>query len=67
MGQAIISKYLDTAVRAVTEPQHGDNLVAVWEHGQEWVTCNQCGRQWSVDGSCVEIVSEGDGFCDEQG
>jgi hypothetical protein len=55
----------DTAVRAVDEPQHGSNLEAVWEHGQEWVNCRQCGRQWSIHGSDAEVVSEGDGYCDE--
>jgi hypothetical protein len=31
---------LETAVNAVTEPQHGGNLYAHREHGQEWVVCN---------------------------
>lgn len=35
---------------AIDEPQHGDNLRAVEEHGGEWVTCLTCGRQWAVYG-----------------
>lgn len=58
---------LDSAILAITEPQHGEHLSAVWEHGEEWVTCNRCGRQWSVHGSDAEVISEGDGYCDEQG
>lgn len=57
---------IDTAPLAVTEAQHGaENLHAVREHGQEWVTCNRCGRQWAIHGSNAEIVTDGDGFCDE--
>jgi hypothetical protein len=58
---------LATAVNAVTEPQHGGNLHAHFEHGREWVVCNQCGRQWAIHGSDAEIVTIGDDFCDEQG
>jgi hypothetical protein len=54
-----------SAVNAVTEPQHGSHLEAVEEHGQEWVTCRRCGRQWSVQGSHAEVVTDGDGYCDE--
>jgi hypothetical protein len=53
------------ATFAVAETQHGEHLRAVIEHGQEWVTCNRCGRQWSIHGSVAEIVTEGDGYCDE--
>lgn len=55
------------ATLAVTEPQHGDNLRAREEHGGEWVTCNRCGRQWAIHGSTAEVVTDGDGFCDENG
>lgn len=53
------------ATHAVPEPQHGGHLRAHREHGQEWVTCNRCGKQWAVHGSHAEVVSEGDGYCDE--
>lgn len=51
---------------AVTEPQHGNNLQALIEQGREWVTCNACGRQWAIHGSTAEVVTEGDGWCDER-
>lgn len=45
------------------EPQHGaENLVSDIEHGRRWVTCHRCGRQWDSEG---EVVSDGDGFCDD--
>ncbi len=53
------------ATLAVTEPQHGDNLCAVVEHGREWVTCNRCGRQWAIYGSVAELITNGDDYCDE--
>lgn len=56
---------LVTAIDAVAEPQHGSNLEAVEEHGEQWVTCRRCGRQWAVQGSHAEIVTEGDSYCDE--
>jgi hypothetical protein len=43
---------------------------ADFEHGQWWVTCLECGRQWSVV-DCdpgdfdFEEVSEGDGYCND--
>jgi hypothetical protein len=50
----------------IPEPQHGaENLEGVHEHGQEWITCKRCGRQWSVNGCDAEVVTEGDGYCDE--
>jgi len=52
------------AVLAVTEPQHLD-LHPLVEHGQQWVDCRTCGRQWAIHGSTAEVVSEGDGYCDE--
>ncbi len=56
---------LSTAVHAVDEPQHGDNLEAVHEHGGEYVTCKRCGRQWAIHGSHAELITEGDGYCDD--
>jgi hypothetical protein len=51
---------------AIDEPQHGhENLEATVEHGDEWVTCRVCGRQWGVYGLHTEVVSDGDGYCDE--
>ncbi len=50
---------------SVSEPQHDDNLVAVFEHEREWVSCNRCGRQWAIHGSDIEVVTDGDGYCDE--
>lgn len=48
------------------EPQHdADKLRAFREHGSEWVECLTCGRQWAVDGSHAELVTDGDGYCDE--
>lgn len=49
------------------------NLQTNFEHGQWFVTCLTCSRQWSVndaeggdsvDGFSFEEVSEGDGYCD---
>lgn len=46
-----------------------------WEHGQGWATCIECGAQWSIvecideqgqDCEGFEIVSDGDGFCEER-
>lgn len=34
------------------------------EHGQEWLTCLDCGAQWS-DTEPLEQVTQGDGSCDE--
>lgn len=48
------------------------DLGADFEHGQWWVTCLDCGRQWSVV-DCTpgtldfEEVTEGDGYCDGEG
>lgn len=59
-----------------TSAHPGPSLVADFEHGQWWVTCNVCGAQWSVvdaeggtavDGFFFERVTEGDGFCEEEG
>ena len=56
----------DNATLAVDEPQHGDHLRSFDEHGQTWVECLYCGRQWSVqDDGPAELVTEGDGWCDE--
>ena len=57
---------LASAVFAVRELQHGESLEAVFEHGQEWVTCRACGRQWSIQGSHAELVTLGDSYCDEE-
>lgn len=41
-----------------------------FEHGQHWVTCRDCGAQWSANdsnephGFSFEEVTRGDGFCD---
>lgn len=37
----------------------------VEEHGREWAVCDRCGAQWALHGSCLEQVTEGDGFCCE--
>jgi hypothetical protein len=67
----------DDILRAVgeAEPQHPEHrLVTFEEHGQPWAECLECGRQWSVHetetelgeaGIGLEMVSEGDGYCDE--
>lgn len=57
---------LSEAILAVDEPQHGSNLEAVAEHGQEWVSCVRCGRQWAVSGLQADVVTDGDGFCDDE-
>jgi hypothetical protein len=48
------------------EPQH-DRLMTFEDHGQTWVECLTCGRQWSRNAGdqWAEVVTEGDGFCDE--
>lgn len=39
------------------------------EHGRDWLTCRQCGAQWSVNeynrGYDFDMVTEGDGDCEE--
>lgn len=42
---------------------HGECNI-VHEHGQEWAVCDTCGAQWSLNGSELEQVTEGDGFCE---
>lgn len=48
-------------------PRHG-KMQADFEHGQWFITCVDCGRQWSVnDGEIFfvfEEVSHGDEYCD---
>lgn len=56
---------MNDATHAVTEPQH-NKLRSFREHGQEWVECLTCGRQWSIDGAHAELVTEGNGYCDEK-
>lgn len=40
------------------------------EHGQEWLSCKDCGAQWSIgesnEGRDYERVSDGDGYCEDQ-
>jgi hypothetical protein len=54
----------DLAVDGIHYPQ------ADFEHGQWFITCLDCGGQWSaVDagaGYDFERVTDGDGFCEEQ-
>lgn len=33
------------------------------EHGEQWLTCLDCGAQWHDD-DALEQVSDGDGSCD---
>lgn len=51
---------------------HTRDFSADFEHGQWWLTCLNCGAQWSVvdasggsslDGFDFELVSEGDESC----
>lgn len=49
-------------------PVHG-RISVDFEHGQWWVTCSNCGAQWSVhdadgDKFDFEQVSDGDEFCE---
>lgn len=53
---------------------HG-RIQADFEHGQWFVTCVDCGAQWSVndaegpgsyDGFDFERITEGDYYCEEQ-
>jgi hypothetical protein len=53
-----------------------ENLSAVFEHGQWWIVCRDCDRQWSVvdasggdsvDGFGFEVVKEGDDYCEGEG
>ena len=60
------SRPLDLAIAAVDEPQHGAHLEAIREHGQEWAQCNRCGRQWAIDGDQAEVVTAGNGVCDDE-
>lgn len=45
------------------------NTRRVTEHGQDWLTCLDCGAQWSIVdsnfGEDYEQVTEGDGYCEE--
>jgi hypothetical protein len=56
---------LSTAIGAVAEPQHGSHLEPIEEHGQTWVSCRRCGRQWAIHGSHADVITDGDGYCDE--
>jgi hypothetical protein len=57
----------DNVALPVHEPQHDrDKLRPFEEHGQAWVECLDCGRQWAVHGADLEVVTEGDGWCDHQ-
>lgn len=48
------------------EPQHPlEKLRAFEEHGGHWVECMRCGRQWSAVYGDVHVVTEGDGYCDD--
>lgn len=60
----------------VTSRHHINYDGVFFEHGQWWLGCSVCGCQWSVvdaeggqsvDGFDFEEVSEGDGFCAEEG
>ena len=55
----------DNACLAVGELQH-KRLASCEEHGQTWVTCLDCGRQWGINGSFAEVVTDGDGYCDDE-
>ena len=53
---------------------HHHHLNVDFEHGQHWLTCTDCGSQWSIIdaegpgticGFDFEQVSDGDGSCDE--
>jgi hypothetical protein len=35
------------------------------EHGEQWLTCLDCGAQWR-DCEPLEQVSDGDGYCDDK-
>ena len=34
------------------------------EHGREWAVCPQCGAQWAVSNADLELVKDGDGYCE---
>lgn len=60
------------AHRALEVGQFHKHLHGVFEHGQWWVECRDCGRQWSVvdaegpgtcDGFDFEVVAEGNESC----
>lgn len=53
----------------VLNPPH-QALTIAYEHGQHWITCNDCGAQWSAIDSIpgpftFEQVTDGDHFCEE--
>lgn len=46
---------------------HG-GLTSLFEHGQWWINCNDCGAQWGAHDAepgpfCFEQVSDGDESC----
>jgi predicted cupin superfamily sugar epimerase len=62
----------DTKERA--EDVH-EQIERYWEHDQEWAECIECGAQWSIvecidewgqDYEDFELVTDGDGFCEER-
>lgn len=52
-----------TTETIVIEPHGVCNIVN--EHGAEWAVCDTCGAQWSLNGSALEQVTDGDGYCEE--
>lgn len=65
-------RVMAAAIRLVQFPDGHARLRVEFEHGQWWIICNNCGAVWSVndatgpgtiDGFCVEQVSDGDESC----
>jgi hypothetical protein len=61
----------DAASAALCPPHRAFSVD--FEHGQHWVTCLDCGAQWSAidsndpNGFAFEQVTEGDEYCITEG
>lgn len=67
-------RVLDAANASALGDSHKHGLASAFAHGQWWVTCVDCGAQWSVvdatggnsvDGFDFERVTEGYGYCED--
>ncbi len=67
-------RVMAAAVRLVASRGVHHHLSVDFEHGQWWVSCTDCGAQWSVvdaeggravEGFDLEQVTDGDESCEE--
>ena len=46
-------------------PEFHLDVERVYEHEQDWLVCRACGAQWADHGRYAELVTEGDGHCED--